>query len=247
MSMVLDYSERKPVSKNRPRKQPVGMFVLVLLGAVSISYVLGLTTGWFLFKSRGKTGPGQVSAVAAGQAGAGATAVPPPYANPDATASRGGEPPLTFYETLPKGGKAVIGSGLNPKSPDAPPVPLAAVPAKPSPQAARPQTVAPSAAIKQESAKEKSTVPAEQPKKVVAPSQDGGGKFCVQVASSQDRKDADALRDKLAAKGFPAYVVESRIKDKGTWYRVRIGKHLSQQAAGEMAGKAGKGALVIPE
>jgi cell division protein FtsN len=69
----------------------------------------------------------------------------------------------------------------------------------------------------------------------------------VQVASSQEKKDAEAIKAKMAEKGLTAYVVDSNIKDKGTWYRVRIGRHLTQQAAGELASKAGRGALVIPE
>jgi cell division septation protein DedD len=245
--MVLDYSERKPVGKNRPRKQPVGMFVLVLLAGVSISYVLGLTTGWFLFKSRGKSAPGQTLATSAGQASGGVTSAPQPLANPDATAPRGADPPLTFYETLPKGGKAVIGSGLNPKKGDAPQTPNPATTAPRPPQIASPKPASPPPAAGKDLPKVMAPRPQELAKKSAAPSQNSGGKFCVQVASSQERKDADALKEKLAAKGFPAYVEESKIKGKGTWYRVRIGRHLSQQAAGELAGKAGKGALVIPE
>jgi cell division septation protein DedD len=238
--MVLDYSERKPVGKNRPRKQPVGIFVLILLGAVAISYVLGLTTGWFLFKSRDKAMQGRMAAATSGQTGGGAAPVSQaPFVNPEATAPKGGDPPLTFYETLPKGGKAVIGSGLNPKKTDAQPAPQQAANVPPPPTAP--------AAAKHEAPKEKAPLPTDQPKKVAAPPADASGTFCVQVASSQDRKDADALRVKLAEKGFNAYVVESRIKDKGTWYRVRVGRHLSQKVAGELAGKAGKGALVIPE
>jgi len=239
--MVLDYSERKPVSKNRPRKQPVGIFVLILIGAVSISYVLGLTTGWFIFKVKNKGVQAKIAAAAPGQVGGGTAPVSQaPFVNPEATAPKGGDPPLTFYETLPKGGKAVIGSGLNPKKSEAQPAPQQAANAPPPP-------AAPAAAVKHEAPKEKAPLPAEQPKKAAAPPSDATGTFCVQVASSQDRKDADALKDKLATKGFHAYVVESKIKDKGTWYRVRVGKHLNQKAAGELAGKAGKGALVIPE
>ena len=32
-----------------------------------------------------------------------------------------------------------------------------------------------------------------------------------------------------------------------TWYRVRVGRKLDQEAAKELAGKLGKGALVIPD
>ena len=47
--------------------------------------------------------------------------------------------------------------------------------------------------------------------------------------------------------GIAAYIVESGIPDRGTWYRVRAGRHLDKQAAHDLAGKAGKGAIVIAE
>ena len=165
------------------------------------------------------------------------------------------EPPLTFYETLPKGGKAVIGSGLNPKKHEGlpGPKPAAATPASPQ-QASTPQTVTGSPAVKPEERKAQVQAPAGQANKAASASPDptpqqaaAAGKFCVQIASFQDKKEAEAIKARMEGKGFPVYVVESRIKDKGTWYRVKIGKHLTQQTAGELAAKVGKGALVIPE
>ena len=47
------------------------------------------------------------------------------------------------------------------------------------------------------------------------------------------------MKAKLAEKGLPVYIVESTIKDRGTWFRVRVGKHLSEKAAGDLAAKAG--------
>ena len=37
--MVLDYSERKPIGKNRARKQPVGIFVIILVSAMFYQWV----------------------------------------------------------------------------------------------------------------------------------------------------------------------------------------------------------------
>jgi len=69
----------------------------------------------------------------------------------------------------------------------------------------------------------------------------------VQVASYKERKEAEAVRDRMAARGMQAYIVESHLPDKGVWYRVRIGRGLEQTAANELAAKAGKGAMIIPE
>ena len=255
--MVLDYSERRPVSKNRPRKQPVGIFTFILISSVSMAFALGLLTGWFMFKPARKSTQSQVSLAQEGTKGAPAHASPSAQLqNPEAAAGKGPEPPLTFYETLPKGGKAVIGSGLNPKRSEVPPAPKPAAAApQPPRQPAAPQPANPPAAVRPEERKGEAQMQAEQLNKAAAgsgadPASQKGpatGKFCVQVASSQDRKEAETLKSKMTEKGFPVYIVESKIKDKGTWYRVRIGKHLTQQAAGELAAKAGKGALVIPE
>jgi len=43
------------------------------------------------------------------------------------------------------------------------------------------------------------------------------------------------------------FISESNQGDKGTWYRVRVGRKLDQEAARELAGKLGKAALVIPD
>ena len=58
------------------------------------------------------------------------------------------------------------------------------------------------------------------------------GKFCIQIASTQVQKEAEALKAKLVKKGLPVYVTESAIKDRGTWFRVRAGStFLSRQRA----------------
>lgn len=255
--MVLDYSGRRPATKNRPRKQPVGIFAVILISAVSMSFALGVLTGWFVFRPSRKAAQSQPALVAGAKGAADASSPQAQYPNPEAAAAKGADPPLTFYETLPKGGKAVIGSGLNPRMTDQPQPPRLAAP-PPSPQAVVQQPPGPPAAAKAEERKEQGKQqgkpaadqakqapqddPAPAPKQPVA-----AGKFSVQIASTQERSEAEALKARLLEKGLPAYIVESTIKDRGTWFRVRVGKHLSQQAAGELAGKAGKGAMVIAE
>ena len=69
----------------------------------------------------------------------------------------------------------------------------------------------------------------------------------VQVASYQSKTEAEVVKERLQSSGLPAYIVESVLKDKGTMYRIRVGKHLEQAAANELADKAGKNAIVILE
>ncbi len=51
--------------------------------------------------------------------------------------------------------------------------------------------------------------------------------WALQVGSFKDKANADVLRDKLRAKGHPAYVDVLRSSDKKT-YRVRIGPELDR-------------------
>lgn len=231
--MVLDYSdkktvrdglERKPLQKNRPRRDSSrGMFALLSVAVLAATFGAGVGTGWFLKKVTTKTPPpapvaqpvkkDEPAPLAAGQ---------PKPGSPEA--------PLTFYKTLPAGGKGALGSGMNLKKPEPPaaqhpaPAPAAAVPAA----APAPSAPAPPAAPRPE---------AKQP----------GPQYVVQVASYRNKTEADAAQGKLAAKGIAAYVVETKVPDKGVWYRLRAGKHLSKAEADDLAAKSGKGAVVVAE
>ena len=219
--MVMDYSEkrtvresmeRRPVQKNRPRREPVGTFALLAVAALAITFGAGVATGWLLFKGTHKSPP----AVAVAQPAKKGEPAPTVPQQPQPQAP---EAPLTFYKTLPAGGQAALGSGLNPKKPQAPAPPAA----QPAPPAAAPRE---EAALQGE----------KQPQHYV-----------VQIASYRDKKEAEGAQAKLAAKGVAAYLVESRVPDKGVWYRIRVGKHLSKQEAGDLAAKSGKGAMVLSE
>lgn len=244
--MVLDYRERKPVGKNRPRKQPVGMFIAVILVTMAVSFVCGIGTGWLIARREFRVAANKAAAVAEANQ---KENQPATQGAPGANAGRPQEPSLTFYETLPKGGKAVIGSGLNlPKPPEhaphatAPPAAAPPQPAKPD-TAAKPETPAEPATPSKEAAK----AAAKGAEPATAKEGAARGKFVVQVASYHTKKEAEAMAARLTAGGSAAYIVESNVPDKGTWYRVRIGRHLDQQAARDLAAKAGKGAIVVAE
>ncbi|HJV36012.1 MAG TPA: SPOR domain-containing protein, partial [Geomonas sp.] len=105
--MVMDYSEkrkvresmeRKPVQKNRPRKESSGMFALLSIAVLVGTFGAGMLTGWLIFKGPRK---GQVPASAVQPVKkdeAAPAAAQPKTPPPDAQ--------LTFYKTLPAGGKA---------------------------------------------------------------------------------------------------------------------------------------------
>jgi cell division septation protein DedD len=253
--MVMDYRERKPVSKNRPRRQPAGIFFFSLVVAFIIAYTLGLMTGWLVFR------PEKIDVAenrALPPAGRETKSGEPGKGNEQPAAENTGtvkEPMLTFYETFPKGNRELIGSGLNtprpgepqpakPQLPQKPVVPATKVHKEEEPQAkAKVPDKAPEKTTQDSDKKKEAAPPKEAPRKA----EEVKTKYVVQVASYQIKKEAEELRDRLKGSGIPAYIVESHIPEKGTFYRVRAGRHMDQKEAQEMAERTGKGSIIIPE
>jgi cell division septation protein DedD len=148
------------------------------------------------------------------------------------------DPQLSFYKNLPSGQQNnVLGSGINSKDDKTAKQPLqAAIPTNltkpPQPQNANENAKSPTPA-----AVEKTTVRQDANANV----------FTVQVASLSLKSEAETLKNKLAGKGYNVYIAESNQGNKGTWYRVRVGRGLEQDSAKELAGKLGRGAMAIPE
>lgn len=61
------------------------------------------------------------------------------------------------------------------------------------------------------------------------PGKEGG--YQLQVSSFRTQSEADQFVAQLRARGHKAYVLEARVANRGTWYRVRIGPFPSQHAA----------------
>ena len=105
--MRLDYSEKKggreniERRKNRPRKEPAGLFALLSAVVLLCCFGAGVLTGWFLPKGERKTHAAALAQPVKKEEGAPAPGAPPPAT------------PFTFYKTLSDGGKGAIGSGLN--------------------------------------------------------------------------------------------------------------------------------------
>ena len=263
--MVLDYRERKPVNKNRPKSKPVGLFVVAFGAVACSSFVLGILADRYLLPPRSM----KTDAVAVSQSPAPAPSNPVPQkveGEPGQQNTPPPEPSLTFYETLPKGGRAILGSGINPKRPEAHGVSTTKTVVEMSPHKEQtpPRQAEPTPIQKTESP---APLPAATQSKGAAAGNterqkvlgDGAkeasgkktpatkGKFTVQVASAKERREAEAIKAALQDKGFAAYIVESPVSGKGTWYRIRVGKQMNQTAADSLATQLGKGAIIIPE
>lgn len=264
--MRIDYSEPKKsytspqAGHNRPRNESSGSHLTAVVVTCVLSLGVGFGIGWTLSQRSAKkalraaieqqslenpTRPGTTQAPPPKQQ----AAAPPAQdasqtAQPVGTQAPSGvtgsqapaDAPLGFYKNLPSGQKNIaLGSGINAREEK---------PAKQPLQAAIPANIAkpPQPQNATESAK-----PATPGVTEKAAGRQDANSFTVQVASYSLKSEAETLKSKLAGKGYSAYIVESNQGNKGTWYRVRVGRGLEQDAAKELAGKLGKGAMSIPD
>jgi cell division protein FtsN len=266
--MRIDYSEPKKAyvtsqGASRPRKEPAGFYKYVIVAAVVTAFIAGFGTGWFLSQKSAKKSFQAANEQSSLENSPKKDFVPPPKPpqpvqppavlqpvtdpataqQPTAGAQQnpaGGpaptapDQPLSFYKSLPSGQKGnVLGSGINIKEDRAKQPLQAPIPAnmsKPVPQELS------KAAVEKPSGAEK---PA-------AKNPENTG-LTVQVASFPLKSEAETLKSKLAGKGYNPYIVESHQGDKGTWYRVRVGRRLETEAAKELSAKLGKSSMVIPD
>lgn len=263
--MSLDYSNRRQVSRNRPRRRSPKIYLLLILGAVSGVYALGIGTGWLLFRNAKPYVPGSAPTSATADEKQKDSEHSPPVketgSNPAPT-GKGNETPLTFYYTLPKGDKGVIGSGMNlPR--EGSPVPAkrdtaapdsTVNPSKPQPPAKTGQRE--SGTTSTDAEKEKmvtETTPdkaKDKPKGNLLVKQKkevGKNGYAVQVGSYHDKNEALNMKNSLEKNGHSARIVEYAVPGKGTLFRVRVGSRMDQEAATHLAEKVGKNAIAVPE
>ncbi|MCA2980153.1 MAG: SPOR domain-containing protein [Myxococcaceae bacterium] len=68
----------------------------------------------------------------------------------------------------------------------------------------------------------------------VAPTTDGA--WTVQLSAYQDKAEADRFAAGLRDKGYAPFIVEAQVPGKGVWYRVRLGRFASKEAASSYLG-----------
>ena len=83
------------------------------------------------------------------------------------------------------------------------------------------------------------TPPAAAPVAAAAPSAPAGEGYVIQVAALREHGDADAIANRLASKGYSAFVVAPGAATP-TMYRVRVGKFKTKREAETVAAKLQK-------
>jgi len=72
--------------------------------------------------------------------------------------------------------------------------------------------------------------------------------YTIQVLSSKKKESAETALKKIKDAGYPAYIQETEIPDRGTWYRIYIGSFRTKAQADEYLTKVRKdyeGSFVI--
>jgi len=208
-------------------KQLVFLFMAVTVVSVVI-FLTGVLVGRGIRAERG--GPEMTEASALSSATIeGASAAPPP---PSAAASNA---PVTTGENLSYAGRLSGAAPANEQLEKAEPpspveevapadAPRASTPA-PAPRAAAPAVAPPAAAV-----------PAAAP---VASGEPSGAGFAIQVAALRERAEAETIVKRLAAKGYPAYVL-APAKGTPAVFRVRVGKYKDRREADTVAARLQK-------
>lgn len=187
------------------RRQMVLMIILVMAVTVA-SFFLGVMVGERGIFSGSRVEPPRLPM---------AQVVPPPLP----AAAPAGPQRLTFYDDLPKGNSAPLGSGINlPKGGYAPPPPPPAATVTPTPPPPVP------------AAKVAAPEPA-----VAPPRPNQAGSFVVQVAATKDQAEAKRMVEKLRGKGFAAASERADLGAKGIWYRVTAGPYGDKESAEKAA------------
>jgi len=140
---------------------------------------------------------------------------------------------LSFYDDLVRD-SSPLGSGINqPPAPQEsqPPLDLADQPIVVS--GGGTQTPAQVAVPTQPAQQQQvSSAVAQAPAERLLPDVTVQGSHVVQVGSFGSAADAAALRQRMLDKGYPAFLAEANLGERGIWYRVRIGPYADSDTAG---------------
>lgn len=194
-------------SQRRIERKQLMLIVVLILAVSGVSFSLGVIYG-----QKGATGR-EVTAVVDSSIPAKVTQLAPPPPPQEETAPEKPER-LTFYDNLPKGNQAPLGSGIN-----LPPVqPTKTVQAK-----------------AESAVKQAEKPPAAVPEKASAPTASAEGSFVVQIASFRTGEDAKGLAARLELYKLSTFVETADLGTKGVWHRVLAGPYNSRESADRAA------------
>ena len=192
-------------SQRRIERKQVALIVILILAVAGASFSLGV-----LFGQNGGALPGFSAAVEQPKLPMVTSVVPPPPPVPEAAPEK-----LTFYDNLPKGSQAPLGSGIN----------------------LPPEQKSIATKVEKMVVAKPARLPAEPlPKPVSATIAATGDAFVVQVASFRASEDAGKLAIRLKDYNLTTFVESVDLGEKGVWHRVLAGPYEKREKADLAAG-----------
>jgi DedD protein len=195
-------------SQRRIERKQLMLIVVLIVAVAAVSFSLGV-----MFGQRNVSNQGLIAEVDS-LTPAKVTQIVPPAPPQEETAPEKPER-LTFYDNLPKGNQAPLGSGINLP----PEQPTKAVQAKPK-RTVKQAVVKPVAA---------------SPKQTTVPTVSAEGSFVVQIASFRTGEDAKGLASRLKLYKLSTFIETADLGDKGVWYRVLAGPYSNREGADTVA------------
>jgi len=186
-------------SQRRLERKQVVLIVVLILAVAGVSFSLGVLFGQSSASLSGVSAEAEKPELSMVT-----KAVPPPPPVTEAVPEK-----LTFYDNLPKGNQAPLGSGIN----------------LPPEQKKTPPEVKKKAVVKPAS------LPKPLPKPVAASAVAAGGAFVVQVASFRTSEDAGKLAERLKVYQLATFVESVDLGEKGVWHRVLVGPYVNREKA----------------
>jgi len=195
-------------TQRRIERKQLMLIVVLIIAVAAVSFSLGV-----MFGQRNVSSQGLVAKADSSTPAKVTQIVPPPPPKEETEPEKPER--LTFYDNLPKGNQAPLGSGINLP----PEQPTKAVQAKPK------------RAVKQTEMKPV----AAKPKQATVPTIAAEASFVVQIASFRTGEDAKGLAARLKLYKLPTFIETADLGDKGVWYRVLAGPYSSREGADTVA------------
>ena len=196
-------------TQRRVERKQIVLIIILILAVAGVSFALGV-----MFGQRSRVGAGLAADSEKLKLPVVTQVVAPPLP-PPTEASPEKQDQLTFYDNLPKGNQAPLGSGIN----------------------LPPEEQKPASATKSnEPARPAAAPPAIAPKPASLPAASASGAFVVQIASFRTGADADKLVVRLKNYKLKTSVEKVDLGAKGVWHRVLAGPYPNRESADQVAG-----------
>ncbi len=191
-------------TQRRIERKQVVLIILLIFAVAGVSFYLGA-----VFGKNGGSLPGFSSDAEKPKLPMVTRVVPPPPPTQAAAPEK-----LTFYDNLPKGNQAPLGSGIN----------------LPPEQKEKVITAEQKTIVKPASL---SSVP--QKESLPAAVSTSNGDFVVQIASFRTREDAGKMLSRLKIYELTTFVESADLGTKGVWHRVLSGPYANRESADQAA------------